>query len=345
MNNNLQEILSFILENAPVSNAKILKSISPIISVATLKRRLKQLVDLKLIDKIGKGKATQYIISRQYELFVPINMETYFEKEIDERNIKTSFQSGLIQHVLSDAQIFSEIENEKLAAIQQQFEAKTKTLSKSQFNKDLERLAIDLSWKSSQIEGNTYSLLETEQLIKEKQTAAGKTKDDANMILNHKTAIDFIVEHPNYVQPLVVSAMEDIHSILIKDLDVERNVRNRKVGITGTNYQPLDNAFQIKEALQEMCVLVNRKKDVFEKAFLTLILLSYIQPFHDGNKRTARIICNAILMKNDHCPLSFRTVDSLHYKKAMLLFYEQNNLTVMKEIYMEQVEFALETYF
>ena len=78
---------------------------------------------------------------------------------------------------------------------------------------------------------------------------------------------------------------------------------------------------------------------------LALVLLSYIQPFMDGNKRTARIVSNAVLMHAKYCPLSFRTVDSIEYKKAMLLFYEQNNLSAMKEIFMNQFEFAVKTYF
>lgn len=94
-----------------------------------------------------------------------------------------------------------------------------------------------------------------------------------------------------------------------------------------------------------MCELINGKEDIFEKALLTLALISYIQPFVDGNKRTARIVSNAILMNNKYCPISFRTVDSVEYKKAMLLFYEQNNLSVFKEIFINQFEFAVNTYF
>nr|MBP9068845.1 Fic family protein [Bacteroidia bacterium] len=89
----------------------------------------------------------------------------------------------------------------------------------------------------------------------------------------------------------------------------------------------------------------NLKKNVFEKALLVLVLISYIQPFGDGNKRTARIISNAILMNHKYCPLSFRTVDSLDYKKAMLIFYEQNNLSAVKQIFISQFKFAVETYF
>ena len=206
-------------------------------------------------------------------------------------------------------------------------------------------MAIDLSWKSSQIEGNTYSLLETERLLKEKETALGKTKEEAAMLLNHKESLDFILENPDYLNPLQVSKIEDIHSVLIKELDVERNLRKRRVGISGTNYKPLDNEFQIIEALERTCQLINGKQNVFEKSLLALVLISYIQPFMDGNKRTARIVSNAILINQRYCPISFRTVDAVEYKKAMLLFYEQNNISSFKEIFINQFEFAVNTYF
>ncbi|MEQ8239928.1 MAG: Fic family protein [Cyclobacteriaceae bacterium] len=133
--------------------------------------------------------------------------------------------------------------------------------------------------------------------------------------------------------------------MLIKELGVERNLRKRRVGISGTNYKPLDNEFQIKEALRNTCEVINLKENIFEKALLALVLISYIQPFMDGNKRTARIVSNAILLNYNYCPISFRTVDSIDYKKAMLLFYEQNNISNFKEIFINQFEFAVETYF
>jgi Fic family protein len=94
-----------------------------------------------------------------------------------------------------------------------------------------------------------------------------------------------------------------------------------------------------------MCGLINLKQNVFEKALLALLLISYIQPFNDGNKRTARIVSNAILMVNQCCPISFRTVDSTEYKMAMLIFYEQNNISAFKKIFISQFEFAANTYF
>lgn len=251
----------------------------------------------------------------------------------------------MISEVLSKYSVFTESELLKLQTLQNTYQKNVSELSEISYKKEWERLAIDLSWKSSQIEGNTYSLLETERLLKEKLTASGKTRDEATMLLNHKDALDFIIENPDYLMPLSPSKIEDIHSLLVKELAVEKNLRKRRVGISGTNYKPLDNEFQIREALENSCALINKKETVFEKALLALVLISYIQPFMDGNKRTARIVSNAILIHHNHCPISFRTVDSVEYKKAMLLFYEQTNISSFKEIFIGQFEFAVNTYF
>ena len=268
-----------------------------------------------------------------------------FEKEIDERIIQDKFNIELISQTLQNISIFTNTELDQLNNLQEKFKSNSSKLSKSEYKNELERLAIDLSWKSSQIEGNTYSLLETERLLKDKETAAGKTKDEATMLLNHKDALDFIIKNPNYINPINISSIEDIHSILVKKLDISRNIRSRRVGISGTNYKPLDNEFQIKEAVESMCTLINSKKNVFENALLSLVLISYIQPFTDGNKRTARIISNAILINNHFCPISFRTIDSIEYKKAMLVFYEQTNISPFKKAFIGQFEFAVNTYF
>ena len=338
-------ILEFIKQNDESSSNDILQGISENKSIATIKRVLSKLVEEKLIISIGKGKATKYKISPYFNLFDDINIRDYYENEIDERKIIKSFNINLISETLNSIDLFTIEELSKLSELQEIYTKNISILSEAEYKKELERLAIDLSWKSSQIEGNTYSLLETEQLLKKKETASGKTREEATMLLNHKDAIDFIIEEPDFLIPISISKIEDIHSLLTKGLEVNRNIRKHRVGISGTNYRPLDNEYQIKEALSDMCILINSKENIFEKALLTLMLISYIQPFVDGNKRTARIVSNAILMNYDYCPLSFRTVDSVDYKKAMLIFYEQNNITVFKKIFIEQFEFAVKTYF
>ena len=339
------EILQFLHYHPLANRAKIMAGLMEAPSDSTMKRLLSAAAKEGNVETVGRGPATKYRLTPQAHVTMPLDLATYFDKDIDERVVQESFNFDLIREVLPKVEIFTKEELSVLFAAQKEFEKNTVGMTDLEYHKEMERLGVDLSWKSSQIEGNTYSLLETERLLKDKQTASGKTKEEAIMLLNHKDALDFVLDVPDYLKELSVHRIEDIHSILTKELGVDRNIRHRRVGITGTNYRPLDNEFQIREALEETCTLVNGKDNVFEKALLTLVLLSYIQAFVDGNKRTARITSNAILIANGYCPISFRTVDSIDYKKAMLMFYEQNNIAAFKKIFIEQFLFAVKTYF
>lgn len=314
-------------------------------SDATLKRMIAAGIKAGDIVAEGKARATRYRLSPQAQLLMPLNLDTYFALEVDERQVQSSYNFELINGLLAETRLFSDKEQSHLDALQDEFRQHVSELTDNEYRKEMERLGIDLSWKSSQIEGNTYTLLETERLLRESMTAEGKTREEAVMLLNHKDALSFVLDNPDYLKELTVSHIEDIHQLLTKELSIDKGLRRHRVGITGTNYHPLDNEFQIREAMRDACELINSKSNIFEKALLTLVLLSYIQPFSDGNKRTARITSNAILIANDYCPLSFRSVDSIDYKKAMLIFYEQNSLYAFKQIFMEQFEFAVKEYF
>ncbi len=339
------EILQFLHYNPLSKRSDILPSLSKQISERTLMRMLSDCVANGHIEVIGRGPATRYRLTPQAHITMELNLDTYFDKEVDERQVQESFNFGLINEILPQVDLFTQKELQQLNDAQKLFRWHLSEMSDIEYRKEMERLGIDLSWKSSQIEGNTYSLLETERLLKEKQTANGKTKEEAVMLLNHKDALDFILDMPDFLKDLTVARIVEIHSILTKELDVDRNIRHRRVGITGTKYTPLDNEFQIREALEDSARLINSKSNIFEKALLALVLLSYIQAFTDGNKRTARIVSNGILIANGYCPISFRTVDSIDYKKAMLMFYEQNNIAAFKRIFIDQFLFAVKTYF
>ncbi|MBR3558183.1 MAG: Fic family protein [Bacteroidales bacterium] len=340
-----RNILEFLHYHPNVSRQEIADGISFSESDATLKRLIAKEVENGNILVEGRARATRYSLSPQAHLTMPLNIDTYFLKEADERLVQTSFNFELITTQIPQVKIFSEDELQRLNASQALFQKHLAEISESQYRKEMERLGIDLSWKSSQIEGNTYSLLETERLLRESKTADGKTKEEAVMLLNHKDALRFILDNQDYMKQLSIRNIEDIHTILTKELSVDKGLRHRRVGITGTNYRPLDNEFQIREAMQASCDAINARENVFEKAILALLLFSYIQPFMDGNKRTARLTSNGILIAFGYCPLSFRTVDSIDYKKAMLMFYEQNNLHAFKQIFISQSEFATEEYF
>ena len=340
-----RNILQYLQYHPNVSRQEIAEGIAFSESDATLKRLISKEVKAGNILVEGKARATRYRLSAQAHLTMPLEIDTYFLKEADDRLVQTSFNFELITDQLPKVKIFSEEEIQRLDAAQSIFQEHLAEISDSQYRKEMERLGIDLSWKSSQIEGNTYSLLETERLLRESKTADGKTKEEAVMLLNHKDALRFILDNQDFMKHLSVRDIEDVHSILTKELSVDKGLRRRRVGITGTNYHPLDNEFQIREAMQASCNAINVRENVFEKALLALLLFSYIQPFMDGNKRTARLTSNAILMAFGYCPLSFRTVDSIDYKKAMLMFYEQNNLHAFKQIFISQYEFATGEYF
>jgi Fic family protein len=344
LNKKQQAIIDFVRINQPVDRKTIYNGVSVKMGESTIRRLLLEMTP-ELIRTEGQGKARTYSISRVYELFVPVDLEAYYNLLPEDRNAKKSFNLDLIPNALSKVDLFTKEEMEHLNVLHDAYTKNIAPLSSSEYKNELEILAIDLSWKSGEIEGNTYTLLETEVLLKHQELAEGKRKDDAVMLLNHKDALDFIIAKPNYLNPLKISRIEDIHSLLIKNLGIERNIRKRGVGVGGTNYKPLSVYQQIVDVMQQMCDLVNTKDNVFEKAFLLLILISYIQVFNDGNKRTARIISNAILMEYGYCPLSYRSVKASDYKKAILLFYEQNNITEFKKIFINQYEYAVNKYF
>ena len=340
-----REILQYLHYHPLSSREEIRVGINFQESDATLKRLIASSVEAGDIQVQGKARATRYTLSSRAHLLMPLSLNTYFAKDVDERIVQTSFNYALICEQLPNVSLFTDEEMEHLNALQAEYRSHLNAMTDNEYRREMERLGIDLSWKSSQIEGNTYSLLETERLLRESKTADGKTKEEAVMLLNHKDALRFVLDNPDYLQQLTIGHIEDIHTLLTKDLSVDKGLRHRRVGITGTNYRPLENEFQIREAMQATCDLINSKSNVFEKALLALVLLSYIQPFMDGNKRTARITSNALLIANGFCPLSFRTVDSIDYKKAMLIFYEQNNLHAFKQIFISQYEFAVKEYF
>lgn len=341
----IREILQYLHYNPLSTREEIRVGVNFGESDATLKRLIALAVKDGNIIVEGKARATRYRLSDYAHLLMPLSLDTYFAKDVDERQIQVGFNFDVINNQLSKVALFTDDELERLNALQAEFRKNIAEMSENEYRREMARLGIDLSWKSSQIEGNTYSLLETERLLRESKTADGKTKEEAVMLLNHKDALLFVLDNPDFLQTLTIGSIEDIHSLLTKELSVDKGLRHRRVGITGTNYRPLDNEFQIREAMRDMCDLINSRSNVFEKALLALLLLSYIQPFMDGNKRTARITSNALLIANGYCPLSFRTVDSIDYKKAMLIFYEQNNLYAFKQIFISQYEFAVKEYF
>ena len=340
------KILEYIKENKANSNKDIkeqLKNIFGEIDRATIVRDLDHLLKLKLIIKEGEGRNVKYKTLISNKLLSYINYDEYFQDSPDNREIIENFNFDIFDYLKDN--IFSKEEEKHLSKINKENQAKIAKLDSKQLKKEFERLMIELSWKSSQIEGNTYSLIDTEILLKNNIEASGHSKEEAQMIINHKKALEYILNKKSNFKKLSISKIEDLHKIIVEGMSVENNIRKRLVRITGTKYQPIDNQFQIKDALKKIIVKIEKINHPVLKSLLTVLILSYIQPFEDGNKRTARLLGNAILIANDYCPLSYRSIDKSDYLKATLLFYEQNNILLFKELFIEQFEFSIQNYF
>ncbi|MDO8610827.1 MAG: Fic family protein, partial [bacterium] len=240
---------------------------------------------------------------------------------------------------------FPDEEKEQLISMSKKLSAQEKILDPSILKREIERFTVEFAWKSSKIEGNTYSLLETEVLIKQMKEAVGHTKYEAQMVLNHKSAIDYILQNPSKFRELTIDKILDLHSILTKDLEVSSGIRKNKVAITGTEYILLSNPEEIKIALQKIVDMINKIDFPLTKALLTALMIAYLQPFVDGNKRTSRTLANAILIAYDLYPLSYRDIDIIEYIKAMILFYETNNIYHFKRIFINQFNFSVNNYF
>jgi len=243
-----QDILNIISAQQPVSISNIKTQMKETISTPTLNRDIASLVTLNYLVKTGKGRATSYSISTFYKLFAPLDISLYFETDPDSRSASTSFNFDLIT-MLTDSSLLTPKERDSLEALKEEYQHNISDIPSALYQKELERLTIELSWKSSQIDGNTYSLLETERLFLEKEAVEGKPKEEATMLLNHKDALDYLLENKNIAKDLNLKVLEEIHSLLIKDLGVSKNIRSRTVGITGSAYKPLDNEHQIKERM------------------------------------------------------------------------------------------------
>ena len=341
----MDEILEFLHYHPNSKRTEVEQALSSKVSAATMKRILADGVVKGLVAVTGQGKSTTYSITPRAHLLRTVNLDTYYAQDIDQRQVQTGYNFELIRETMPAVEIFTPSELNHLTELRAGFVKKMAEIPEGAYKREMERLGIDLSWKSAQIEGNTYTLLETETLLKDLQEAKGRKHEEAVMLLNHKSALKAILERPEWFERISVSKIEDVHAVLTEGLDVERNLRHASVGITGTRYRPLDVESQIREAVEDMCVLINGKAEPYEKALLALLLIAYIQPFMDGNKRTSRLIANAILVAAKCCPLSFRTVDANDYRAALLLFYEQNNVSAFKRMFLEQVEFAVREYF
>lgn len=200
----------------------------------------------------------------------------------------------------------------------------------------LDRVLIDLSWNSSRLEGNTYSLLETERLLERGESAEGKDAREAQMILNHKAAIELLVEEAAEIGFNRYTVL-NLHALLADNLlDDPRAVgrlRISPVAIAGTVFHPLEVPQLIEECFDQILETAAAIDDPFEQAFFAMVHLPYLQPFADVNKRVSRLAANIPLIRRNLCPLSFVDVPDRAYVEGVLGVYEQNRVELLRDVF------------
>lgn len=200
----------------------------------------------------------------------------------------------------------------------------------------LERLLIDLTWNSSRLERNTYSLLETRRLINLGEEAEGKHWREARMILNHKEAIGFLIENKDEIgwnRYTILNLHYLLSKQLLEDSDAEGRLRHLGVGISGSAYEPIGVPQIVEECFDQILAKAAAIIDPFEQAFFILAQLPYLQPFLDVNKRVSRLAVNIPLIKSNLSPLSFDRVRRESYTEALLGVYELNRTELLRDLF------------
>lgn len=340
-----QEILLIFLKNGELSSSAVHEYIvndGHELSLVTIKRTLSAMTKTGLLVIKGSGPATAYSISTLGRLFANVDASAYGAVEPDKRYGLVHYNFELLSALPDN--LFSEKETQLLEEATAQYRRRTADMVAGIQKKEWERLVVELSWKSSRIEGNTYTLLDTEKLLLRGTEAKGHSKEETQMILNHKEAFAFAHTNADQFKNVTRTNLEKLHSIIVKDLHVSQGLRSMMVGILGSRYKPLDNGYQITEALDALCAAIRRARTPYDKALVALAGISYIQPFEDGNKRTSRLMANALLLAHGYAPLSYRSLEEKDYRDAILVFYELNSLVPLKNIFVSQYDFAARNY-
>lgn len=340
--NTTSSLLAVFIKGTELSSSEVTEKSANKQSLVTVKRQLSSLLKSGYLEQSGAGRSVKYKLSKKGLLFKPIDPPQYLKKAPDERLSDPHFQFDLFEPPY--VALFSADELRQLEAATSKFRNNAKLSDTATRKKELMRFIVEFSWKTSQIEGNTYDLISTERLLLYGEKSPANTEYETQMILNQKEALEFVLENEELWEKPKISSLEKLHSIVGNKLDISRNLRKTIVGITGTNYRPLESEPQIRDALDMLFKTIANTQNVYEKALWSILGLSYIQPFVDGNKRTGRLLANAILLAENCSPISYRSVDDRAYKEACLVFYEQNSLEPFKKLFVEQYVFAANNY-
>lgn len=344
-------------------------ALAKIVSRRTLQRRLANLTDQKRVFVSGKGPSLRYrqsqiIYARIHEpaltaaspgteVDTPVSPEgeeirRYVRQPRQQRALVSYKQSFLEQYTPNNTAYLSESLRTQLHNLGRPAKPKVEDAPAGTFARDiLNRLLIDLSWASSQLEGNTYSRLDTERLIEYGQAAAGKDALETQMILNHKAAIEYLVrdtEHVGVNPETVIALHAFLSDGLMPDPATCGRLRSRPVEIGGSVYLPIALPQRIEELFSVVIEMAAEILDPFEQAFFLMVHLPYLQPFEDVNKRVSRLAANIPFIRNNLSPLSFIDVASKDYIEGLLGVYELNRVELLRDIFIRAYERSCQQY-
>ncbi len=315
----------------------------------TLQRRLKALIEQGKVNMSGKGSNVKYTLSSsevkteqhpQKKELIPLSKEgEEIQKQVSRLQVyrnPVGYNRDFLESYQPDISGYlTTAETQKLENL-----GTTSRMNEpaGTYAKEiLQRLLIDLSWNSSRLEGNTYSLLDTQRLIKDGVSAKNKSAMEAQMILNHKDAIEFIVkdtEHIGFNRYTLLNLHALLSNNLLPNAGASGRLRTFGVGITGSVFTPLGMPQLIEEMFELMLYKAEQIKNPFEQAFFIMVQLPYLQPFDDVNKRVSRLAANIPLNRFNLAPLSFIEVQNEIYVQGLIGIYELNRVELLKDVFM-----------
>ena len=339
------EAILELLQEEGLSIEQIEENLNFSIERRTLQRRLKELKESNRLLTKGEARSTRYFPKvKKYENeasedLIPLSIEGKKILKLislsEIQRIPVGYNKQFLENYLPNIDSYlSPKEKEILLEI-------GKTQGDNQAagtyaRQILNRLLIDLSWNSSRLEGNTYSLLDTELLIHDGKPADDKSAKETQMILNHKDAIEFLVDESDEIGFNRYTIL-NLHALLSNNLlpnpSASGRLREFGVGITNSVFTPLEIPQLISEYFDLILSKVNQIKDPFEQAFFILVHFPYLQPFDDVNKRVSRLAANIPFNRKNLSPLSFIDVPEDYYIKGMLAVYELNRTDLLKDVF------------
>ncbi|WP_353189074.1 Fic family protein [Pseudomonas sp.] len=334
-----QAILDYIAAHPGAGREAIRRGAAPDASDTTLWRALRRMVEEGRLEVAGKGRATGYTIAGSS--VVRAHLSTPYNR----RPPVTYRKDFLDSYIPGKTWYVAETDRARLREAGQPVGGALPAGTYAR--RVLEQLLVDLSWASSRMEGNTYDILQTERLIRFGEEAAGKDRKEALMILNHKEAIQYVVDNLDRIT-LSRADLFNIHALLsdglLNDPGMAGRLRGLPVGISYSSYRPLDDAITIAEEFDIVLHKARQITEPFEQSFFLLVHIPYLQAFADINKRTSRIASNIPLLKADLAPLSFVTMNDSDYINGLIGVYELNNVALLREVYIDSYLASAEKY-